>query len=148
MKNTLIQKMPFLALLLPLCALYGEEALPNGIVIPDKWPLYPETLTRAPLTEPPYLREPPKLIPIDIGRQLFVDDFLIEQTTLKRTNHQPEYHSASPVFTPDQPWEGNRAAVFSDGVWFDPQDQLQSVVLDCRHIPESASIRHLLCNKR
>jgi len=124
MKHTLIIKKPLLALLLPLCALHGEETLPNGIVLPDKWPLYPEALTRAPLTEPPYLKQPPKLIPIDLGRQLFVDDFLIEKTTLKRTHHQPEYHSASPVFRPDQPWEGNRAAVFSDGVWFDPQDKL------------------------
>ncbi len=33
-----------------------------------------------------------------------------------------------PVFGPDKPWEGKgaraRAGVFSDGVWFDPWDQL------------------------
>ena len=33
---------------------------------------------------PPYLVSPPAVIPIDVGRQLFVDDFLIEQTTLTR----------------------------------------------------------------
>ena len=40
---------------------------------------------RKPLVEPPYLKSPPAVIPIDVGRQLFVDDFLIEQTTLTRT---------------------------------------------------------------
>jgi hypothetical protein len=38
-------------------------------------------------TAPPYLTSPPEVIPIDVGRQLFVDDFLIAETTLKRTFH-------------------------------------------------------------
>jgi hypothetical protein len=113
-----------LAFLLVACAVRGAETLSNGIILPDHWPLYPEELTRTALRDPPYLQHPPKLIPIDTGRQLFVDDFLIEQTNLRRTHHLPRYHEASPVFGPDQPWEGNRAAVFSDGVWFDPSDQL------------------------
>src|SRR5262249_38076812 len=60
--------------------------------------------------------------------QLFVDDFLIDQTTLKRTFHRPDYHAANPVLAPEQPWEGKggraRAGCFSDGVWFDPKDGL------------------------
>lgn len=100
------------------------ETLSNGIVLPDNWPPHPKELTRAPLAEPPYLKHPPKVIPIDVGRQLFVDDFLVESTTLKRTHHLPKYHEASPVLGPDKPWEGNRACVFSDGVWFDPKDRL------------------------
>src|SRR5205823_2009324 len=64
-----------------------------------------------------------------VGRQLFVDDFLIERTTLKRTHHRAEYHPASPVLRPDRPWEklgaqGPAAMVFSDGVWYDPKDRL------------------------
>lgn len=71
---------------------------------------------------------PPPVIPIDVGRQLFVDDFLIEETTLQRTHHLPVYHPANPILQPDKPWEGEGAAAasmsFSDGVWFDPADQL------------------------
>ena len=37
----------------------------------------------------PYLKNPPEVIDISVGRQLFVDDFLIEETELK-----PEYHKA------------------------------------------------------
>jgi hypothetical protein len=85
-------------------------------------------LPRDPVT-PYYLTAPPTVIPIDVGRQLFVDDFLIGQTTLKRTFHRAEYHPACPVLKPDQPWEkgkgdGSVAMVFSDGVWYDPKDRL------------------------
>ena len=104
--------------------MHGMETLSNGIVLPEHWPAHPGELARTPPQAPPYLTKPPHLLPIDTGRQLFVDDFLIADTTLKRTHHLPSYHEASPVFGPDQPWEGNRAAVFSDGVWFDPHDQL------------------------
>lgn len=116
--------MRFLALLLFIASQASAETLSNGIVLSDNWPPHPKELTRAPLAEPPYLKNPPKVIPIDVGRQLFVDDFLIENTTLKRTHHLAKYYEANPVFGPDKPWEGTRAAVFSDGVWFDPKDQL------------------------
>lgn len=112
------------AVLLSCSSCLGMERLSNGIVLPERWPPYSADLTRAPLQQPPYLKAPPPLIPIDTGRQLFVDDFLIEETTLQRVHHLPQYHKANPVFGPDKPWEGNRAAVFSDGVWFDPQDGL------------------------
>ena len=107
------------------------ETLYNGIVLPEAWPPKVVTLTRTPLAPPPYLAAPPAVIPIDVGRQLFVDDFLIEQTTLRRSCHPAEYHPASPVLLPEKPWEGLRegsrrcgAGVFSDGVWYDPADQL------------------------
>src|SRR6516225_8301166 len=77
---------------------------------------------------PPYLKSPPAVIPIDLGRQLFVDDFLVEQTTLRRTYHHPRPHRRNPILKPDKPWEGKGSAsmamVFSDGVWFDPKDRL------------------------
>lgn len=107
------------------------ETLYNGIVLPDPWPPQVASLTRAPLAQPPYLAAPPAVIPIDVGRQLFVDDFLIAETTLTRSCHQAQYHPASPVLVPDQPWEGaagnarrTGAGVFSDGVWYDPADRL------------------------
>ena len=86
---------------------------------------------------PPYLADPPPVIPIDVGRQLFVDDFLIEETSLSRTFHHAEYHAANPVLQPETrvgavrsvaertKTQPNPAAmVFSDGVFFDPADRL------------------------
>jgi hypothetical protein len=97
----------------------GAEVLSNGIVLPKDWPpkvRWEDIVARKPLPEPPYLKRPPVVIPIDVGRQLFVDDFLIEQTTLQRTHHRAEYHPDNPVF--------KGGMVFSGGVWFDPADQL------------------------
>lgn len=114
-------------LLLFSSAIRAEETLPNGIRIPTDWPPGDQKLSREPLPPPPYLANPPEVIPIDLGRQLFVDDFLIETTNLKRTFHLAKYHPSSPLLSPDKPWEGvgptARAAMFSDGVWFDPVDQ-------------------------
>jgi hypothetical protein len=81
----------------------------------------------------PYLESPPEIIPIDVGRQLFVDDFLVEQTNLRRTYYAAEYFPENPILKPDRPWEQDTtsqdhpaptAMVFSDGVWFDPRDNL------------------------
>src|SRR5262245_22411014 len=101
------------------------ELLYNGIRLPAEWPPKRKyTLDPMPL---PYLDKSPAVIPIDVGRQLFVDDFLIAETTLKRTFHAAKYHASSPLLKPDQPWEkesGPMATVFSDGVWYDPKDSL------------------------
>jgi hypothetical protein len=103
------------------------EVLYNGIALPPLWPPRRADIDRQPLP-PPYLLAPPRRIPIDVGRQLFVDDFLIESATLQRVYHQASYHPATPILRPDQPWEctgkGPMAMVFSDGVWFDPADRL------------------------
>lgn len=103
------------------------EVLYNGIKLPDQWPPRPKAFSRDKPISPPYLANPLKVIPIDLGRQLFVDDFLIADTTLKRTFHQPTYHADSPIFKPENHWEIRRdtgfAAPFSDGVWYDPQDR-------------------------
>ena len=108
---------------------FAGETLSNGIVLPDEWP--PKRtgeLTRDPLATPPYLVSPPVVIPIDVGRQLLVDDFLVDSTTLTRTHHLPQYYSGNPVIAPEKPWEmkegRSRAGVFSDGVFYDPSDKL------------------------
>ena len=110
----------------------ASETLYNGIVLPREWPPrladFPTSVEKDPVT-PPYLLSPPAVISIDVGRQLFVDDFLVRDTTLKRTFHLPKYHQASPVLKPDKPWEMKNpdhaaAMVFSDGVWYDPKDRL------------------------
>ena len=76
------------------------ETLPNGIKLPDAWPPHTKPWTGKPMPVP-YLANPPEVIPIDVGRQLFVDDFLIESTDLKRAFHRPEYHPNSPVLKPE-----------------------------------------------
>ncbi len=81
-----------------------QRILHNGIRLPQKWPPRIEKLTRDPLPVP-YLKSPPAVIPIDVGRQLFVDDFLIDRTTLKRTFHATRPHTANPLLQPDRSWE-------------------------------------------
>jgi hypothetical protein len=117
--------------LLVLLALTGlasaGEILYNGIVLPDEWPPDYGEIKRDPMPVP-YLENLPEVIPIDVGRQLFVDDFLIETTTLQRTFHQPEYCKENPVIEPGMPGEEKRynlyAAPFSGGVCYDPADKL------------------------
>ncbi|MDF1815541.1 MAG: hypothetical protein P1V20_25310 [Verrucomicrobiales bacterium] len=89
-------------------AAYGEEPLPV-----------------------PYLENRPEVIPVDVGRQLFVDDFLISETSLTRSWHKAEKDPRSPVLKPETPLErgeksGNSpmAAPFSGGVWYDGSDKL------------------------
>ena len=116
------------------CADRSGEVLYNGIRLPSTWPPEHPTLTRDKPFPVPYLKSPPEVIPIDVGRQLFVDDFLIERTSLKRKFHKTTIHPASPVLHPDKPWErtghpkkpASKAAamVFSGGVFFDPEDKL------------------------
>ena len=76
----------------------------NGIVLSEDWP--PRRTREGLLAfEPmrvPYLENPPEVIPIDLGRQLFVDDFLIENTTLRRTFHRPEYWAGNPILKPEE----------------------------------------------
>jgi hypothetical protein len=112
------------------------ETLYNGITLGRPWP--PDW--RAPdehPTRPPYLTDRPAVVPIDVGRQLFVDDFLIDETTMSRTFHKATYHAANPILKPEHDWEtyddlaartgkpaNPSAMVFSDGVFFDPKDRL------------------------
>jgi len=69
------------------------EKLYNGIELPAEWP--PRHLDRTSDTPMPvpYLQAPPAVIPIDVGRQLFVDDFLISDSTLTRTFHRAGFAS-------------------------------------------------------
>ena len=102
------------------------EVLYNGVRLPAQWPPHLEELSREPV-KVPLSNYPPPVIPVDVGRQLFVDDFLIEQTTLVRKFHTSTYHPGCPVFKPDARnwWEKGgelpTAVPFSDGVWYDPQ---------------------------
>src|SRR5689334_10365163 len=91
--------------LLACLVLCAQQALYNGIHLPSPWPPHTVTLTDEPQPEPPYLLDPPPVIPIDVGRQLLVDDFLIEKTDLRRTYHRAEFYKGNPILRPDRPWE-------------------------------------------
>src|SRR6185437_2486103 len=104
------------------------ETLYNGIELPAAWPPRIAAVTPEPPATPPYLVSPPSVIPIDVGRQLFVDYFLIEKTDLRRRFHQVQFYPGNPVIRPDKAWEfhGRRgqSMSFSDGVWYDPKDRI------------------------
>lgn len=104
------------------------NVLHNGIRLTDPWPPADYVLTLDPPAAP-YLQSPPDVIPIDTGRQLFVDDFLIDDMRgVTRVFHKASLHPGNPVTSPDKPWELEggfpTAMVFSDGVWYDPADRL------------------------
>ncbi|MCX6623328.1 MAG: hypothetical protein NTY38_20130 [Acidobacteria bacterium] len=135
------------ALLLVLCAALpaGGETLYNGIVLPRPWPPVASGFSFEPV-QPPYLHHPPAVIPIDVGRQLFVDDFLIQSSTLRRVHHKASEYAKNPVVTPDRAWEeptvpippdegrpGPAALVWSDGVWWDPKDETFKMWYLCGH---------------
>ena len=114
----------------------APEVLYNGITLGSPWPPRLKYPNDYPLV-PPYLSDPPAVVPIDVGRQLFVDDFLIDETSMTRTWHRASYHPANPILRPDTAWEQRddakklngrptnpAAMVFSDGVFFDPRDGL------------------------
>lgn len=111
------------------------EKLYNGIELPDVWPPKFRDPNSGEPMEVPYLKHPPKTIPIDVGRQLFVDDFLIQNTTLKRTFHQAKKFEGNPVFKAETERElgpategekGEEATTFTGqgGVFYDPSEKL------------------------
>ncbi len=105
------------------------EMLYNGIVLPEVWPPRDrDPASRTPMPVP-YLAARPAVVPIDTGRQLFIDDFLVEKTTLRRTFHTPQKFAGNPILKPKNSYElhgGHRpaAAPHSGGAWYDHRDQL------------------------
>ena len=105
--------------------LHGAETLYNGIVLPEEWPPKSVRLLDRTPQRVPYLDNRPAIVPIDVGRQLFIDDFLIERTDLRREFHYPEKYSGNPVLKPETPIEVNRpnnscARTVGGGMWWDP----------------------------
>jgi hypothetical protein len=113
-----------------------REALYNGILLPQPWPPDRRELTLA-LRPPPYIAAPPAVIDIDVGRQLFVDEFLIQESALFRTFHSATYYEGNPVLRPVREYErydpyaeltqtapSPSSMPFSDGVFFDPEERV------------------------
>ena len=105
------------------------ERLYNGIVLPKEWP--PRNIDPKDTTpmEVPYLTSPPAVIPIDVGRQLFVDDFLIEKNELERVFHKPTKYVGNPVLKPEtelelRPGLDSAALPKGGGLWWDPEEKI------------------------
>ncbi|MGB0581325.1 MAG: hypothetical protein ACPGVU_16625 [Limisphaerales bacterium] len=95
----------------------------NGVVIPEAWP---PTNAYQPnkIMNLPFLTAPPAVVNVSTGRQLFVDDFIIEGlSNLTRVYHQPVKFTNNPVLAADRDWEkgpGSRLAIPANGgVWWD-----------------------------
>lgn len=132
--QTTRKQLLFLILGITLCigeangqAVDSMQRLSNGISLPSVWPPRQPVWQERHSMEVPYLDNPPKVITINTGRQLFVDDFLIASTNMAHVDHQPVYYQDNPVLEPDQDWEFNTvgpyAMPFSDGVWYDEKDE-------------------------
>jgi len=81
--------------------------LPNGVVLPKDWPPRIDLEDRSPMRAP-YLEAAniPSPIPIDLGRQLFVDDFLVASTSgVVRIYGKPVKLPENPVLWPETPNE-------------------------------------------
>ena len=61
------------------------RTLHNGIVLPEQWP--PSMIDDGVRCEMslPYISNKPTVISVNLGRQLFVDDFLIAETDIDDT---------------------------------------------------------------
>lgn len=95
------------------------EKLYNNIIMP-------ETREIVDAQSVPYLKNPPEVIDISVGRQLLVDDFLIEETDLTAEYHKAKKFEGNPILHPETPWETDGAPVAcpkSGGVWFDEEDK-------------------------
>lgn len=98
------------------------EKLYNNIILPDDFsakPSFPQDV--------PYLKNPPEVIDITVGRQLFVDDFLIEETDLLPEYHKAKKFEGNPVLKAETEWECAQAPVAcpkSGGVFYDEDEKI------------------------
>ena len=104
------------------------ERLYNNILLPDNWPPKPQETTLDKPLDVPYLHTKPDTIDISVGRQLFVDDFLIADTDLNREEGVPTTCD-KPLLTPETDLELNAgyctcACPFNGGVFYDASDRV------------------------
>lgn len=92
---------------------------------PESWPPSQE-MNYEPMPLP-YLDKRPEVVNIDLGRQLFVDTYLIEDTNMDRVAHQPVKAGFNPILKPETDLEMGKynnpgASAKDGGVWWDPKD--------------------------
>lgn len=101
-----------------------ERTLYNGIAMPEVWPpaMDHNSIDAMPV---PYLDNIPDVIDVSVGRQLFVDEFLIESTSLERVFHKPVKYEGNPILSPTAKEKTSHApgAMPKDGgVWWEPRE--------------------------
>ncbi len=98
------------------------ERLYNNIILdPDS------CRTPSDASDVPYLKNPPPVIDVSVGRQLFVDDFLTQETTLSPVYHKAVKYEGNPVMKAETEWEIAHSPVAcpkSGGVWYDEKERL------------------------
>ena len=131
------------------------ELLYNGLCLPREWP--PVTNVTWEPREPPYLAQGvfastpidwhggphhPRVVNIDMGRQLFVDSFLIDANLTSNRGDLISYHAAeydeavNPVLKAETEWEvrpgtGGWATPWHGGVWWEPREQVYKLFYAC-----------------
>ena len=89
---------------------------------------------------PPYLADKPAVINASVGRQLFVDDFLVANETdgIRTVFWSPTYDAVNPVISASEPWElnsipyyGGFASSFSGGAFWNPAKQRYELFYKC-----------------
>ncbi len=98
------------------------EKLYNNIVLQDDFASQPNNAQ-----EIPYLQNPPEVIDVTVGRQLFVDEFLIAETDLAPVYHKAKKYEGNPVLKAETPWEIAQSPVAcpkSGGVFYDEKEHL------------------------
>ncbi len=122
----------------------GGEVLYNGIVLPKQWPPKADLYADNPMRVP-YLETLPKVIPIDVGRQLFIDDFLIEKSEMVREFHKPKKYEGNPILKPETELEktsifGNNAvaAPLSGSILWNPEKQVFQMWYEAGHVSKLA----------
>ena len=105
-----------------------SEKLYNNIELPEVWPPRNIDPNDFQPMRVPYLANPPAVINIDVGRQLFVDDFLLEDNSMAPTHHHPIKYTCNPVFYPETKHERENNGLppctlpKCGGIWYDPTD--------------------------
>lgn len=103
-----------------------ERTLYNGIAMPEIWP--PRDMNRSSYSPMPvpYLENIPEVIDVSVGRQLFVDDFLIQETTLEQVFHKPVKYEGNPILSAvssDRTTKIPGATPKDGGVWWEPREE-------------------------
>ena len=103
------------------------RTLYNGIILPSVWPPKDINISSYEPMKVPYLQTPPEVIPIDVGRQLFFDNFLIDNTDLVRKFYKPKKYAQNPILKPETALETSNipgASAKDGGVWWEPREQI------------------------
>ena len=98
------------------------EKLYNNIILQDDFAAVPNDSLAI-----PYLQNPPEVIDVTVGRQLFIDNFLFKSTDLTPVYHKAEKYDGNPVLKAEIPWGIEPTPVAcpkSGGVFFDEKEHI------------------------